>query len=667
MRPHALALLLATGCASAPPPASPAPDATTVDTSGADTTTDTASPSADTTPDVPAPACPPAATWAPGTPAFAEATEAWGLTGVKGLRMNLLDVDGDGWVDLLVRDGGGENAFSKGGPRDTWLMRNTGKGFVDVTEASGLLRRRLDPAAPTGLSATAFAAGDVDNDGDEDLFLGRSTAASDPKAETSELLLNDGKGQFELGPADSAARFAGQASVPLSASFVDFDKDGKLDLWVVHNMPGGANQPLQDRLLKGDGTGRFQDVTVAAGLKTVPWQSISLLNQAKGHSWAWAATACDLNNDGLEELMAASYGRAPNHLWRAEKAGDEVKFVNESVASGYAFDERTDWRDNQSARCHCADVPTDAECNTCPKPDPQICAGLKAAFGPNYRWNHAGDREPWRLGGNSGTTVCADVNNDGWFDLLTTEIVHWDVGSSSDPSELLLNTQAGEVRMQRVGNDTTGLVRIDASGFWDHGDITAALYDFDNDGWLDVHIAASDYPANRALLFRQDAPAHFQELDPKDFFLRMRAAGVLAADFDHDGDVDVITGHTRMRCEGAMGADCQPDDQIHLHLNQLGGRWLALDLRGQGGSNRSAIGARAWVTAGGVTQTAYVDGGHGQSSTQRDHVLHFGLGQACEAKVQVRWPDSTQTTQTFTLQAGKRWRIVQGQAPVELP
>ncbi|MFZ4576949.1 MAG: CRTAC1 family protein [Myxococcota bacterium] len=610
--------------------------------------------------------CDKSVAWQAGTPIFAEATDTWGLSGIQGGRMSVLDVDGDGWADLLVRQGGGLNVFAPDGARDTWLMRNTGKGgFEDFTGASGLLQRRQNPKSDDGMGATVYAMGDVDNDGDADIYLGRSTAKGDLTVESSELLLNDGKGKFSLGPASSAARFAGLASVPMSASFVDFDRDGLLDLWVVHNMPGGANQPLQDRLLRGDGKGGFTDVTKEAGLTTVGWQSVPALNQAKGHSWAWSAAACDLNNDGLDELLVGSYGRVPNHLWRAKRGEDgKVSYVNESVASGYAYDDRMDWRDNLSAQCHCRDVPTDPECGTVPKPNAQVCASLAASFGPNYRWNHASDREPWRLGGNSGTTVCADVNNDGWFDLLTTEIVHSDVGSSADPSELLLNLGDPEVRLQRPGNEATGLVRKDTGAYWDHGDITAAIYDFDNDGWQDVHIAASDYPGNRALLFRQKAPLQFQEVETDDFFLRWRAAGVVAADFDRDGDLDVVTGHTRMRCEGSMGADCQDDDQIHLHLNQLGGRWLQVTLQGGEGSNRMAVGARVEVESGGVKQASYVDGGHGQSSTQRDPVLHFGLGQGCEAKVTVTWPNAARTVQSFVAQEGRRYRVVQGQDAV---
>ena len=78
--------------------------------------------------------------------------------------------------------------------------------------------------------------------------------------------------------------------------------------------------------------------------------------------------------------------------------------------------------------------------------------------------------------------MCGDVDNDGDLDLLTTAIVHWDVGSSSDPAEILVNTGAPEVRFERPGNDVTGLERTHDRIDWNEGIMTGALFDFDNDG-----------------------------------------------------------------------------------------------------------------------------------------------------------------------------------------
>jgi hypothetical protein len=94
--------------------------------------------------------------------------------------------------------------------------------------------------------------------------------------------------------------------------------------------------------------------------------------------------------------------------------------------------------------------------------------------------------------------------------------------------------------------------------------------------------------------------------------------------------------------------------------------WVQLRLEGGEGTNRAAIGARVTVTAGGVTQTQEVGGGYGRSGAQNDLLLHFGLGDACDARVEVRWPDADLSTQTFDVVAGHRFHVVQGQPPLAL-
>ncbi len=93
-----------------------------------------------------------------------------------------------------------------------------------------------------------------------------------------------------------------------------------------------------------------------------------------------------------------------------------------------------------------------------------------------FRRDHATERKPFRLGRNSRQTVCADIDGDGALDLLTTEIVHWDVGSSSDPSELLRSTGSPDVTCERPGNEVTGLTRPQEGETWDDGDITAEVF-----------------------------------------------------------------------------------------------------------------------------------------------------------------------------------------------
>ncbi len=591
------------------------------------------------------PICRDGSRWSEGAPAFRDATAAWGLDiiNAEATRINAVDFDGDGWTDLaLRRHTDAPDDFSEGGTRNTWLLRNTGDGgFEDVTESSGVRTSRSGEGARGG-QVWAFA--DADNDGDLDLFTGM-TDLEGAYDETSELMLNNGDGTFSLGDAGEDIRYNGDTS-PASASWVDYDLDGDVDLWVPEYYIA------QDRLYENNGNASFTDVTYDADLGTSSWTTANL-NAGTAHSLAWSGLACDLNNDGWAELMAASYGRAPNSLHQA--LGDGL-YTNRSVDSGYAWDHRQDWSDNESARCWCHLHPDDDDCEGVPEPQ-IVCNSDSDAF----RWDHSSDRNLYRLGGNSGATTCADVNNDGWMDLLTSEIVHWDVGSSSDPAELLFNQQQSDVTFDRPGNDVTGLTREHTVVSWNDGDMSNAVLDFDNDGWPDPFIGSSDYEGCRALLWQNQGDETFVPV-PHDMGLdHTRSHGVGVADFDRDGDLDLVLGHSSSRCED----DCYDTFNVRLFENLAGqdGNFVQLSLEGVT-ANRAAIGARVTVSAGGVTQTQDIGGGYGHYGAQQDLTLHFGLGTACEAEVTVRWPDSDLSEQSFTVGGGYRYHVVQGADPV---
>jgi hypothetical protein len=600
---------------------------------------------AGSSPAYPDPVCDPAATpWSDGRPAFREATDAWGLTGLVGVRLVAVDFDGDGFIDLHVHRGNaaGRERLDDPAARSSWLLRNDGgRGFVDVTESSGFRQVRGGGGAEReGRAGSVVSFGDVDGDGDLDAISTVNDSNGDQGPDRSELLINGGDGTFTLGPDDLP--WSLPADNPAAAVFVDYDRDGRLDVWMPRSSVRG--QPAQDHLYRGDGLGGFTEVTSRAGMLTAPWGEVQTLNEGRAHSNAWSGAACDLNGDGWPELLASSYGRSPNHLW--QNNGDGT-FANRGVASGYAFDGNQEYLDNQFFACFCQANRSAPRCAEAPAP--RITC-------QQQNWRDPLDREPYRNGGNSGSTVCADVDNDGNLDLLTSEIQHWWAGEGSDESELLFNTGAADVAFERPGNAATGLTRELPSGSWDKGDMTNAVFDFDNDGWKDVFIGSSDYPGTRALLWHQSSPRRFSAVETSDFFEHTRSHGVAVADFDNDGDLDVVVGHSRSRCGGAT--DCYETQQIRLFLNELSGNFVQLDLEGGLGANLDAVGARVSVTTGGLTQTFEVGGGYGHFGAQAPHRVHAGLGPACEATVEVVWPDAARTTETATLPAGYRysWR-----------
>ena len=119
-----------------------------------------------------------------------------------------------------------------------------------------------------------------------------------------------------------------------------------------------------------------------------------------------------------------------------------------------------------------------------------------------------------------------------------------------------------------------------------------------------------------------------------------------------------MIGHSSGRCSD----DCPDSFHARLYENKRDnmGNFVQFQLIGTGGSNAAAIGARVEVTADGVTQVQEVGGGYGHYGAQDPLFLHFGLSSACSAEVKVIWPDSSRSEDTYTVDAGSRYRLEQG-------
>lgn len=561
-------------------------------------------------------------------PAFDDQTDAWGLTDVHATRMSVADLDGDAFPDMVLNEGSpfGRDDF-EAGTRYHWVLMNRddgagGRTFVDESVPSGLLAPRDGDAATAGRASALFVYADVDNDGNIDVFSGHFYDGSNDSTDTgdrSEIMLNNGDGTFSMASQIDLGGRTGYATA--GASFVDVDADGNVDLWITgwYEVYGYLYSE-QDRLFMGNGDGTFSDATEAAGLEMTRSGGTAAWIDGTSTRPAYGGTACDLDGDSLGDLLASNYARAWNQQWMNQGDGS---FTDMAMSSGFSGDENLDYSDNMYYRCYCAVYGCD--------PDPGASSLGDCDTYAAY-WSAGFDDTPSRLNGNTFSTACGDIDNDGDLDLMSAEISHWHIGYSSDPSELLLNDGTGT--FSRPGNDADGLTRQWPSRSWNAGDLMVAMADLDADGWKDILLVTSDYPDDRMFLFHQVAPGQFEEVAEDAGVAHEWPAGLAVADFDLDGDLDVVTGSSTAR----SGTPWETHE-VHFYGNQSGpGNTVRIALEGTT-ANRLGTGARVEVVKGDLVQVQEVSGGYGHMGMHHDTDLTFGLADACNVdEITVTWP-----------------------------
>ncbi|SPE40678.1 ASPIC/UnbV domain protein [Candidatus Sulfopaludibacter sp. SbA3] len=480
------------------------------------------------------------------------------LTETVGCGVAFLDYDNDGWLDIFVLGGSLlEGAPSGGGNR---LYKNNRDGtFTDVTAKSGL--------GHTGW-ACAVAAGDFDNDGFDDLFVTYWGGCT--------LYHNNGDGTFT-----DATTKAGIALSPTQwgsgCTFVDYNRDGLLDLIVAHYtdfdlksvpklgeaascnwkgvpVPCGPRglSPGGVRLYRNNGNGTFTDVTTASGVS------------AATGSYPMTAVAADFDNDGWPDIYIACDSTASFLL----KNNHDGTFREIGLEAGVALNE-----------------------------DGMEQAGMGLAIG--------------------------DYNLDGNLDIFKTHF-------ADDTPVLYRNNGKCDFEDVTVPSGLGVETRYTTWG--------AAMIDLDNDGEPDLFcVTGSIYPElnlpaypfrTPRVVFRNLGGGKFEEL------LDQAGPGVSAAhssrgcafgDFDNDGDIDVVVINLN-----------EPPSLLRNDVTG-GGHWLKVKLVGTK-SNRSAIGATVIARYGGKQQAQAV---LSQSSfySVNDFRLHFGLGTERAGDLEIRWPN----------------------------
>jgi hypothetical protein len=475
------------------------------------------------------------------------------------------DFDRDGDLDLYLLNG--VDFDNPGTGPGSALYENNGDGtFTDITARAGI--------ANVGNYGMGCAVGDVDNDGDSDLYVTNFGA--------DVLYRNNGDGTFS--DVTREARL-GDPSWGSSATFLDYDGDDYLDLYVVNYVeyalssryPPCITDGLRtychprhfsgapDRLYRNNGDGTFVDVTQKAGIVDAGGE-----HEGKG----LGVVAADFDNDGDTDVYVAN-DDTPNYLFL--NRGDGT-FEERATLAGCAY-----------------------------SVDGIAQAGMGVTAG--------------------------DYNDDGWLDIFVTNLVYETNACYRNNGD---GTFTDVTYDASLGNESYLFVGF-GTGF----------LDVDNDGRLDLFVAnghilnnveqmtdAITY-AQRNQLFWNVGDGTFAELadESSDFLRRLRVSrGAIFGDYDNDGDTDIVVTNSG-----------QP---VELWRNDTvtGNHWLRVRVVGTK-TNRDGYGTRLTLTANAVAQMREVHAGSSYLSSNDPRVL-FGLGANESAeRLVIRWQSGV--TQTF--------------------
>lgn len=530
----------------------------------------------------------------PQAPMFTDVTAAAGIRFVhnsgRAGRKWLPETLGSG-VAFFDADGDGWSDLLFINGRDWQGARRSLPALYRNNQGAGF----TDVTAGSGLDVVTYgigvAAGDYDNDGRSDVYV--------TSLDGDRLFHNDGAGKFR--DVSKAAGVA-NASFGTSAAWVDYNRDGRLDLFVANYVQWTAKADLWCSL---DGaTKSYCTPESYAGTSSRLYRNLGggrfedasrQAGIADPTSKSLGIAVLDFDSDGWPDLFVAN-DTQPNKLYRNNRDGT---FADVGLRSGVAFSEE----------------------------------GIaRGAMGVD----------------------AADYDRSGRPHLL--------VGNFSNQMLGLYRNEGNGLFVDEAPRSTVGRASLLSLAFG------VFFFDYDLDGWLDI-LAANGHIEEEIgrvqpkvqyrqppLLFRNLGNRRFEDATAaagRAFGRPIVARGAAYADYDRDGDLDVVltTNH----------------GPAYLYRNEGGNRhnWLAVDTRGVK-SNRDGIGAVVRVESPGGRQWQMVRSGSSYAS-QSDLTVTFGLGaDAVVSTIEVEWPSGVRDRVT-NVKARQRVTVEEGRGLVAPP
>ena len=472
----------------------------------------------------------------------------------------------------------------------------------------------------SGSGITVF---DYNNDHLMDLYMMNGTyleGISDPEGKvfrntSNNLYRNNGNGTFTD---VSSASGLNNTSWSMAAGAIDYDNDGDQDLYLLNYGP--------DVFYRNNGNGTFTDITKSLGLEG----PVKLNGFTK---WSIGVAYIDYNLDGRLDAMTGNFlafdpsydspvtpGRMPHPSEYKGQASmlyeqqPDGKFIDVTRKTGLYYP------DSKCMGLTVFDYDDDGDLDIFQANDHQLNFMFRNDDGKfkevAVEIGVAANSEGRGTGSMHGTI--GDIDGDGLIDLLVVDL---------DFGALYRNTGNGMFEDITESSGVAGPMA--GKGAWG-----AALFDFDNDGDLDIVSAngtAEELILQYPLLLENDGTGHFRDAgrDYGAYFSTKRSGRGLAVwDFDNDGDLDIVVSHVDMEATASL-------------LRNDGGNknnWLGLTLEGKNGP-AAAIGAKVTATSAGKKQV-FVNQWATSYLSNNDPRLHIGLGTKKQVDtLEVSWSD----------------------------